>query len=115
RPLSRAERQDFLRSGFSVAQYRRDNRLRLMRTTNRAELLERIWARPTFEVHGLVGGYSGPGLKSIVPGRAEVKVSCRLVPDQRPERISRLVRARVRRLNPDVKVVAEGGALPFRG
>ena len=63
----------------------------------------------------MVGGYSGPGLKAIVPGRAELKLSCRLVPNQRPERIAQRLKARVRRLNPDVQVAFEGGALPFLG
>src|SRR5437870_10371574 len=79
-PLSAHEREDFRRSGFSLATYRRDNHLRRLRTSDPVEVLERIWARPTFEVHGLVGGYTGPGIKATVPGHAEVKVSCRLVP-----------------------------------
>ena len=69
-PLPRAREQDFRRSGFSLPAYRRDNRLRRLRTSDPVEVLERIWARPTFEVHGLVGGYTGPGIKSVVPGRA---------------------------------------------
>jgi acetylornithine deacetylase/succinyl-diaminopimelate desuccinylase-like protein len=70
---------------------------------------------PTFEVHGVAGGYAGPGLKAIVPGRAEVFASCRLVPDQTPERIRRLVTSFVKKHAPDVEVHAEGGSLPYRG
>ena len=47
-----------------------------------ARQMESIMAQPTFEVHGIVGGYSGPGIKTIVPHRAEAKLSTRLVPDQ---------------------------------
>lgn len=54
--------------------------------------LERIWVRPTAEVNGFHGGYTGPGVKTIVPNRAAVKLSFRLVPDQRPDRIRELVR-----------------------
>jgi len=43
---------------------------------------------PTFEVHGLTGGYTGAGIKTIVPHRAEAKLSCRLVPDQTPAGVS---------------------------
>ncbi|MFD9704973.1 M20/M25/M40 family metallo-hydrolase [Lentzea sp. NPDC059081] len=49
--------------------------------------LERIWVRPTAEVNGLHSGYTGPGLKTIIPASATAKVSFRLVPDQRPEKI----------------------------
>jgi acetylornithine deacetylase/succinyl-diaminopimelate desuccinylase-like protein len=114
-PLRARERSDFRRSGFSLPAYRRDNHLRLLRTLDPVEVLERIWARPTFEVHGLVGGYTGPGIKSAVPGHAELKVSCRLVPRQRPDRIARLVSSFVRRRHPDVEVHVEGGALPYEG
>jgi acetylornithine deacetylase/succinyl-diaminopimelate desuccinylase-like protein len=115
RRLSAAERRDFRRSGFSLAAYRRDNRLRRLRTTDALEVLERIWARPTFEVHGLVGGYTGPGLKATVAGRAELKASCRLVPGQDPARVGRLVAAYARRLNPDVKVVVAGHSEAYEG
>ena len=114
-PLSARERADFRRSGFSLAAYKRDNHLRLLRAKDAVEVLERIWARPTFEVHGMVGGYTGPGIKATVPGHAEVKVSCRLVPRQKPERIVRLVTAFIRKRNPDVVVRAEGASLPYEG
>jgi acetylornithine deacetylase/succinyl-diaminopimelate desuccinylase-like protein len=63
----------------------------------------------------MVGGYTGPGIKATVPGHAEVKVSCRLVPRQKPERIARLVTAFIRKRNPDVVVRAEGASLPYEG
>ncbi len=49
--------------------------------------LERVWARPTCEINGIYGGYSGEGGKTIVPSWAGCKVTMRLVPDQRPEDI----------------------------
>ncbi|MBM7811344.1 M20/M25/M40 family metallo-hydrolase [Saccharothrix algeriensis] len=54
--------------------------------------LERVWVRPTAEVNGIHGGYTGPGLKTIVPASASVKLSFRLVPDQRPERVAEALR-----------------------
>jgi acetylornithine deacetylase/succinyl-diaminopimelate desuccinylase-like protein len=50
-------------------------------------VLERVWARPTFEVHGVRGGFVGDGAKTVIPARATVKISTRLVPDQRPDEI----------------------------
>lgn len=54
-------------------------------------LLERLWFRPTLEINGLWGGFNGVGLKTVLPARAWAKLSCRLVPDQEPEVVARLV------------------------
>jgi acetylornithine deacetylase/succinyl-diaminopimelate desuccinylase-like protein len=48
-------------------------------------ILERVWSRPTFEVHGIAGGFTGAGAKTVIPATATAKVSMRLVPDQDPE------------------------------
>jgi acetylornithine deacetylase/succinyl-diaminopimelate desuccinylase-like protein len=50
-------------------------------------VMERTWARPTLEVHGMPGGFIGVGAKTVIPARAAAKVSMRLVPDQRPDKI----------------------------
>lgn len=50
-------------------------------------ILERIWARPTFEVHGIAGGFTGAGAKTVIPSKATAKVSFRLVPNQNPDKI----------------------------
>jgi acetylornithine deacetylase/succinyl-diaminopimelate desuccinylase-like protein len=49
--------------------------------------LERRWARPTLDVHGIMGGFTGTGPKTVIPARATAKVSMRLVPGQRPEKV----------------------------
>ncbi|MCI0588433.1 MAG: M20/M25/M40 family metallo-hydrolase [Planctomycetes bacterium] len=111
RPLTAREREEFRRSGFTVRAFRRDNRVRRLRSADPLEVMERTWARPTFEVHGLVGGHQGPGLKAVVPARAELKASCRLAPGQDPARVAALVAGFARRHNRDVDVeVAPGGS-----
>ena len=55
--------------------------------------LERRWVRPTFDVNGIVSGYTGEGPKSIVPAEARCKFGCRLVPNQDPEKIETSLKA----------------------
>ncbi len=50
-------------------------------------VLERVWARPTLEVHGIAGGFTGPGAKTVIPAKATAKVSMRMVPNQDPNKI----------------------------
>jgi acetylornithine deacetylase/succinyl-diaminopimelate desuccinylase-like protein len=53
----------------------------------RFSVLERIWARPTMEVHGIAGGFTGTGAKTVIPAKATAKVSFRLVPKQDPAKV----------------------------
>jgi acetylornithine deacetylase/succinyl-diaminopimelate desuccinylase-like protein len=112
---TQAEIKSFLASGFQVQRFMQAYGFQTLRTTERADVLRRIWASPTFEVHGMVGGYQGPGVKTIVPGYGELKVSMRLVPNQTPEKIFRLLRQFVAKQNPRVAVEREGMLQPFRG
>ena len=50
-------------------------------------VLERVWSRPTFEVHGIAGGFTAPGAKTVIPAKATAKVSFRLVPRQNPDEV----------------------------
>jgi acetylornithine deacetylase/succinyl-diaminopimelate desuccinylase-like protein len=58
--------------------------------------LERIWSRPTCDCNGIFGGYTGVGAKTVIPSKATVKFSCRLVAGQDPERIRAAVEAHLR-------------------
>lgn len=114
-PLTAEEQASFAASGFDLASFKNAHGLKHLRTDVPLEVMERVWARPTFEVHGLVGGYTGPGVKAIVPPRAEAKVSMRLVPDMKPAAIAELVKAFVAQQNPDVVVDVEGLLEPYKG
>ena len=113
KPLKQADRAQFLKSGFQVTTFAAAHQLTKLRTRNRAQVMRRLWAEPTFEVHGIVGGYTGPGVKTSIPPRAEAKVSMRLVPDQDPVAMFTLFRRYVRTLNPDVRVEADGMLRPY--
>lgn len=114
-PPSKKELDDFAGSGFTVEGFKKDHQFRSIRTNDALDVMQRIWARPTFEVHGVRGGYTGEGVKTVVPPWAEVKISCRLVPAMTTDGTLELVRAFVKTRNPDVEVKAEHGLEPYRG
>lgn len=69
--------------------------------------LERIWGRPTLEIHGIVGGFTGAGAKTVIPAEATAKISLRLVPEQRAREIAAALVRAVKRAAPryaDVEV-----------
>ena len=113
--LSKAEMNNFLASGFSVKQFKQAHELKKMRDGKAADIASRLWARPTFEVHGIVGGYTGPGVKTAIPYRAEAKISMRLVPNQKPEKVLKLVRSFIKEKNPDVQFLPESYLSPYLG
>src|SRR5689334_10145863 len=113
-PPTKKELQDWANCGFTTKAFKKAHHLKKMRTEDPLEVMKRIWGMPTLEVHGIVGGYQGPGLKSIVPPRAELKASCRLVPGQDPGKIRKQIAAAVKEKNPDVKIQFESAALAFR-
>jgi acetylornithine deacetylase/succinyl-diaminopimelate desuccinylase-like protein len=78
--------------------------------------VERIWARPTLDVNGLLSGYTGEGAKTVLPARAMAKVSMRLVPDQDYKEIERIFIEHVKSLAPEgvtVEVEALHGGQPW--
>jgi acetylornithine deacetylase/succinyl-diaminopimelate desuccinylase-like protein len=78
---------------------------------------ERIGARPTLEINGIWGGFQGEGTKTVLPAQAHAKITCRLVADQKPERIAELIRNHIEENQPAgvrVKVtLPESGAGPY--
>ena len=78
---------------------------------------ERVWALPTFEIHGIRGGFIGEGAKTVIPAQATAKVSLRLVPGQRWEEVGRALQEAVAAAAPpwsDVKVTVLHGGDPVQ-
>jgi acetylornithine deacetylase/succinyl-diaminopimelate desuccinylase-like protein len=114
RKLSAAERAGLARAGFTVKKFRAAHELRSIRPhASDLAVMQSIMTEPTLEIHGLVGGYSGPGIKTIVPHRAELKLSTRLVPDQDPRAVFRRVKAFIKKQIPDAEVTSEGSLDPY--
>ena len=79
--------------------------------------LESNLIRPTLEINGIIGGYTGPGFKTVIPARAEARISCRLVPDQDPSRIAELVSEYLKSIVPEgleVQIRVNRGSKAFR-
>jgi len=100
RPLEKWEREQFRRLPFNERAYARFLGMPTLTGERGYTTLERRWARPTFEINGVFGGYQGPGTKTIVPAWAGAKITCRLVPNQKPAEIARLVTKHFRRICP---------------
>ena len=79
-------------------------------------ILERVWSRPTLEVHGIAGGFTAAGAKTVIPAKAVAKVSMRMVPNQDPEKILAAYKAFVAASTPkgittEVRVLSSGSAI----
>jgi len=89
-PLASEEREAFSRLPWKDDDYRRGLGLAELYGEAGFSTLERLWARPTLECCGIIGGYTGEGVKSVIPSHASAKVSMRLVPNQSPAKIASL-------------------------
>jgi acetylornithine deacetylase/succinyl-diaminopimelate desuccinylase-like protein len=117
RPFPAAVRKAMRKLPFSDARFKKEVGVKALGGEAGQTTLEKLWTRPTCEVNGLLSGYTGEGAKTVLPGRAMAKVSCRLVPDQDPAVIERLFKAHVRKVTPaGVKVTVQHlhGGRPWR-
>jgi acetylornithine deacetylase/succinyl-diaminopimelate desuccinylase-like protein len=116
RPLREEERAEFRRLPFNESRYRKELGAPRLFGEKGYTTLERVWARPTFEVNGLLAGWTGEGSKTVIPATAMAKVSMRLVPDQHPDRIAELFEAYLRKVTPatvQVKLTRMHGGKPW--
>jgi acetylornithine deacetylase/succinyl-diaminopimelate desuccinylase-like protein len=116
RPLSDAEREAWKKLPFNEKKYRKDLGAPKLFGESGYSTLERVWARPTLEVNGMLGGFTGEGAKTVIPAVSMAKVSMRLVPDQDPDKIAKAFEEYVRKVAPksvEVKVTRLHGAKPW--
>ncbi len=99
-PLSDREREIYRSLPFDEDRYKKELGVEALSGEEGFSTLERVWARPTFEINGLLSGFTGEGAKTVLPARAMAKVSMRLVPDQDPDQIATLFEQHLRALCP---------------
>ena len=90
RPLPKKHREAIDMS-FDKEQYQHDFGVGAFCEEEGHSLVEGNWLRPTLEINGMWGGYTGAGFKTVIPAKAYAKISCRLVPDQQPDVIAKRV------------------------
>ena len=115
RELDQEEREAFRSLPFDEEGFREEVGAPKLWGEDGFSSLERKWARPTFDVNGLISGHSGEGVKTVLPAEARGKFSMRLVPDQDPDEICAITRDFVLSLVPDcvsAEILTEHGARP---
>ncbi|MBA3948581.1 MAG: dipeptidase [Acidobacteria bacterium] len=114
--LTEEERSAWKQLPFNEKQYQRELGAPKLFGETGYSTLERVWARPTFEVNGLLSGFTGEGAKTVLPAVAMAKVSMRLVPNQDPDTVAAQFEAYVKKVAPktvDVKVTRMHGGRPW--
>ncbi|SMO69367.1 dipeptidase [Gracilimonas mengyeensis] len=104
-PLTEADREAFAALPFDEEEYKETLDIKAVHGEKGYSTLERAAGRPTLDVNGLWGGYQGEGAKTVLPSKANAKVSMRLVPDQDPKEIAKLFKDYVLSIAPDTVTV----------
>ncbi len=100
RPLTKKERAAFRKLPFNEKRYAKELGVPAVYGERGYSSLERVWARPTLECNGIWGGFTGVGAKTVLPAKATAKISMRLVPDQKSEKIASLFEKHIKRIAP---------------
>jgi acetylornithine deacetylase/succinyl-diaminopimelate desuccinylase-like protein len=117
-PPSKAELKAWKRLPFDKKAFLEDEVTgKALTGLKKFSVFERVWALPTFEIHGIRGGFVGDGAKTVIPAEATAKVSLRLVPGQEFEKVARQLERAVAAASPkwaDVKITILHGGDPIR-
>lgn len=105
-PLTEEEREEMRRIPFDEGQFRRETGVPKTWGEEGYSVLEQISARPTLEINGFIGGFTGEGSKTVLPARAMAKISMRLVPEQDSKEVARLFQEYVESISPDTVQVS---------
>jgi len=99
-PVSREERKALNSLPWKEKDFRRMVGAPALSGEKGFTIVEQLWTRPTLEVNGIWGGYTGEGAKTVIPSKAVAKLSTRLVPQQDPAKIAKLVGRHIQKLLP---------------
>ena len=103
--ISGADREEMAKAPFSLDEYKKDLNIGDVHGEKGYSVLEQTTIRPTLEVNGIWGGYIGEGAKTVLPSKANAKISMRLVPNQKSEKITELFKKHFESIAPvSVKV-----------
>ena len=114
--LSAKEREEMAKAPFSLEEYKKALDIEDVYGEKGYTTIERNSIRPTLDVNGIWGGYTGEGAKTVIPGKADAKISMRLVPDQDPDEITELFKNHFESIAPRgvrVKVSPHHGGHPY--
>ena len=114
--LSKKERAIFESLKFSEKKFAKELGVAKLKGEKGYSTLERIWARPTLDCNGIIGGFTGKGAKTVLPSKATAKISMRLVPYQDPKKIAAQFEKYIKELAPKsvkIKVQNLHGAVPI--
>jgi len=113
--LTKKEKENFKALKFSDKNFAKDLGVGQLEGEKGFTTLERLWARPTLDCNGIIGGFTGKGAKTVIPSKVTAKISMRLVPDQNPNKIAKLFERHLKKIAPKsvkIKVINLHGAYP---
>lgn len=100
RTLTKKERDAYKKLPWNDKKYAKELGVKSLYGEKGFTTLERLWVRPTLECNGIWGGFTGDGAKTVLPSKASAKISMRLVPDQKADKIAKLFEKHIKKIAP---------------